>query len=109
MFGEQSDFFHKVVRQSAGPRDLTFFLLSTQNMKRKRFQGSYEKIAISCPIAIQKYNKYMGRGVDIMDQRKVSYQFDNRSKIKYYLRLVFDLIDIAVKSSRIAFNKSCED
>ena len=45
MFGEQSDFFHKVVRQSAGPHDLKFFLLSTQNMKRKRFQGSYEKIA----------------------------------------------------------------
>ena len=79
-------------------------------MKRKRFQGFYEKIAISCPIAIQKYNKYMGRGaVDIMDQRKVNYQFDNRSKIKYYLRLVFDLVDIAVNSSRIAFNKSCED
>ena len=98
MFGEQSDFFHKVVRQSAGPHDLKFFLLLTQNMKRKRLQGSYEKIAISCPIAIQKYNKYMGR-IDIMDQRKVSYQFDNRSKIKYYLRLVFDLIDIAVNSS----------
>ena len=44
-----------------------------------------------------------------MDQRKVSYQFDNRSKIKCYLRLLFDLIDIAVDSSRIAFNKSCED
>ena len=54
MFGEQSDFFHKVVRQSAGPHDLKLFLLSTQNIKRKRFQGSYEKIAISCPIAIQK-------------------------------------------------------
>ena len=108
MFGEQSDFFHKVVRQSAGPHDLKLCLLSTQNMKRKRFQGSYEKIAISFPIAIQKYNKYMG-GIDIMDQRKVSYQFDNRSKIKYYLRLVFDLIDIAVNSSRTAFNKSCED
>ena len=62
MFGEQSDFFHKVIRQLAGPHDLKLFLLSTQNMKRKRFQGSNEKIAISCPIAIQKYNKYMRRG-----------------------------------------------
>ena len=44
-----------------------------------------------------------------MHQRKVSYQFDNRSKIKYYLRVTFDLIDIAVNSSRIAFNKSFED
>ena len=77
-------------------------------MRRKRFQVSYDKIAISCPIAIQKSNKYMG-GIDTMDQRKVSNQFDNRSKIKYYLTLVFDLIDIAVNSSRIAFNKSCVD
>ena len=52
MFGEQSDFFHIVIRQSAGSHDLKLFLLSTQNMKRKMFQGSYEKIAISCPIAI---------------------------------------------------------
>ena len=44
-----------------------------------------------------------------MNQRKVSYQFDNRSKIMYYLRVIFDLIDIEVNSSRIAFNKSCED
>ena len=75
---------------------------------KQKFQGSNKKIAISCLIAIQKYNKYM-RGVDIMDQRKVSYQFDHRSKIKSYLRVVFDLIDIAVNSSGIAFNKSCED
>ena len=44
-----------------------------------------------------------------MDQRKVNYQFDNRSKIKYYLRVIFNLIDVAVNSGRIAFNKSCED
>ena len=48
-------------------------------------------------------------GVDIMDQRKVSYQFDNRSKIKYYHRVVFDLIDIAVNSSKIAFDNTCEE
>ena len=44
-----------------------------------------------------------------MDQRKVSYQLDHKSKIKYYLRVVFDFIDIAVNSYGIAFNKSCED
>ena len=48
-------------------------------------------------------------GVDIMDQREVSYQFDHRSKIKYYIIVVFDLIDIAVNSSGIAFNKLCKD
>ena len=44
-----------------------------------------------------------------MDQRRVNYQFDRMSKIKCYLRVVFDLIDIAVNSSGIAFNKWCED
>ena len=75
---------------------------------KQRFQGSYEKIAISCLIAIQKYYKYMGE-VDTMDRRKVSYQFDHRSKIKYYLKVVFDVFDIAINSSGIAFNKLCED
>ena len=44
-----------------------------------------------------------------MDQRKVSNQFDHRSKINYYLRIVFDLIDISVNSSEIPSNKLCED
>ena len=44
-----------------------------------------------------------------MDQRKVSYQFDHRSKITNILRVVFDLIDIAVNNSGIAFNQLCED
>ena len=40
-----------------------------------------------------------------MDQRKVSYQFDHRSKIMNYLRVVFDLIDIAVNNSGMTFNQ----
>ena len=44
-----------------------------------------------------------------MDQSTVSYQFDKMSKIKYYLGVIFDRIDIAVNSSRIAFNKLCKD
>ena len=39
--------------QSANPHDLKFFLLLTKyNEEKQMFQGSYEKIAISCLIAI---------------------------------------------------------
>ena len=54
------------------------------------------------------YNDYMG-GVDIMDQKKVTYQFDHRSKIKYYLRVVFDLIDIAVNNAFVVYSKLQEE
>ena len=47
-------------------------------------------------------------GVDLMDQKKVTYQFDQKSKIKYYLRVVFDLIDIATNNSATIFNKLCD-
>ena len=57
MLGEQSRFFHKVVGQSAGPHDLKFFLaVDPKHEVKRKFQGSSEKIAISCPIAIQTYN-----------------------------------------------------
>ena len=47
-------------------------------------------------------------GVDIMDQKKVTYQFDHRSNMKYYLRVVSDLIDIAVNNAFVIFSKLAE-
>ena len=44
-------------------------------------------------------------GVDLMDQNKVTYQFKHRSKFKYYLRVVFDMFDIAIVNSHIIFSK----
>ena len=36
MFGEQSDFFHKVFRQSAGPHDLNvFFTVDPKHEEKK--------------------------------------------------------------------------
>lgn len=34
-----------------------------------------------------------------MDQRKVCYEVDHTAKIKYYLRLFFDLLDIAMNNA----------
>ena len=44
-------------------------------------------------------------GVDLMDQKKVTYQFDHRSKSKYYLRIVYDFIDIAINNSYVMYCK----
>ena len=75
----------------------------TSDVKRRK-KGSSEKETFNCPAVVKQYNEYMG-GVDIMDQKKVTYQFDHRSNIKYYLRVVSDLIDIAVNNAFIIFSK----
>ena len=43
-----------------------------------------------------------------MDQKKVTYQFDHRSNMKYHLRVVSDLIDIAVNNAFVIFCKLAE-
>ena len=44
-------------------------------------------------------------GVDLMDQTKVTYQFDHKSKYKCYLRIVNDLPDISINNAEIVYNK----
>lgn len=84
---------------------LTNFLspIPTTTVKR-RMQGSGDKINVTCPEVVAMYNKNMG-GVDIMDQKKVCYEVDRKAKIKYYLRLFFDLLDIAMNNSYIIYCK----
>lgn len=84
---------------------LTNFLspIPTTTVKR-RVQGSGEKINVTCPEVVVKYNKNMG-GVDLMDQRKVCYEVDRKAKIKFYLRLFFDLQDIAMNNAYIVYSK----
>jgi hypothetical protein len=68
----------------------------------RRKAGCAEKLRVPCPTIVTTYNKYMG-GVDLMDQKKVSYETDRKSKIKYYLRIFFDLLDIAVNNSHCVY------
>ena len=44
-------------------------------------------------------------GVNLSDQRKVTYEVDCRSKFRFYLRVFFDFLDIAVVNSKIVYNK----
>ena len=55
----------------------------TSDVKRRK-KGSSQKETFKCPAVVKQYNEYMG-GVEIMDQKKVTYQFDQRSNIKYYV------------------------
>lgn len=84
---------------------LTNFIspVPTGTVKRRRI-GTAEKINVTCPEVIIYYNKYMG-GVDLMDQRKACYEVDRKAKIKYYLRLVFDLLDIALNNAYVVYVK----
>ena len=70
----------------------------------RRVKGSKEKVKVSCPAVIREYNTYMG-GVDLCDQMKVSYEVDRRSKVRFYLRVFFDFLDISVVKLKIVYDK----
>ena len=44
-------------------------------------------------------------GADLMDQLQLAYQLDRRSKFRFYLRLFFDLFDVATVNSFIVYKK----
>ena len=44
-------------------------------------------------------------GADLSDQMKVTYEVDSRSKFRFYLRVFFNFLDIAVVDSKIVYNK----
>ena len=44
-------------------------------------------------------------GLDLSDQMKVTYEVDHRSKFRFYRRVFFDFLDIAVVNSKIVYNK----
>ena len=75
----------------------------TQQIER-RVKGSKDKVKVTCPSAIQEYTQLMG-GVDLSDQMKVTYEVDRQSKFRFYLRVFFGFLDIAVVNSKIVYNK----
>ena len=57
-------------------------------------KGSKDKIKLTCPSGIQEYSQFMGGvGVDCL------------SKFRFYLRVFFNFLDIAVVNSKIVYNK----
>ena len=69
----------------------------------RRLKGSATKPLIDCPNIVKLYNHGMG-GVDLIDQRTSTYHLDRKSKIRFYLRIFFDLLDVSVVNSYLIFN-----
>ena len=42
-------------------------------------------------------------GVDLMDQKTAAYRLDRKSKFRFYLRIFFDLMDVALVNSHIVY------
>ena len=75
----------------------------TSNVMRQT-KGSATKTPVSCPNIIKMYNASMG-GVDVVDQKMAVYWLDRKNKFRFYLRIFFDLIDIAIVNSHIVYTK----
>ena len=61
------------------------------------------KFPIPCPKMVKEYNNNMG-GVDLMDQKTAAYKLDRKaSSGRYYLRLFFDLMDIACVNAHAVY------
>ena len=73
-----------------------------------RVKGSKEKVKVSCPVVFRAYNTYM-EGVDPCDQMKVSYEVDQRNKVRFYLRVFFDFLGISIVNSKIVHDKTQSD
>ena len=72
-------------------------------MVEKKEKGSKTKFSVPYPKVVKLYNKSMG-GVDLKDQRIVTYRLDRKSSVGFYLHIFFDLMDIACVNSCLIYN-----
>ena len=70
---------------------------------QRREKSSKIKFLVPRPKVVKPYNSGMGE-VDLMDQRTAAYRLDQKSSARYYLRIFFDLMDIACVSSYLIYN-----
>ena len=70
---------------------------------QRREKDSKTKSLILCSKTVKLCNSSIG-GVDLMDQRTVTYRLDQKSSVRFYLRIFFDLMDIACVNSYLIYN-----
>ena len=70
---------------------------------QRREKGSKIKSSVPCPKFLKLYNSGMG-GVDLMDQRTAAYRLDRKSFVRFYLRIFFDLMNIACVNNDLIYN-----
>ena len=66
-------------------------------------KGSATKLPVPCPDVIKMYNQGMG-GIDLVDQRTVTYHVDRKSSITFYLRIFFYLMEVVCVNAFIVYN-----
>ena len=59
--------------------------------------------SVPCPKVVKLYNSGMGE-IDLMDQRTAAYRLDRKSSVRFYLRILFDLMDIACVNYYLIYN-----
>lgn len=62
-----------------------------------------KKVSIACPKIAKEYNAHMG-GVDLMDSYLGRYKIRTKSR-KWYIRLFYHMIDMAVINSWVLYRK----
>jgi len=67
---------------------------------------SKTRIPVQRPAVVKEYNSFMG-GVDLHDMLVEIYRIDIRSK-RFYLRIIFHLIDMAIVNSWILYRRHCK-
>ena len=68
-----------------------------------RVESKIAKISVPCPSIVKEYNNGMG-GVDLLYQRTAAYKLDRKlSSGHCYLRLSFELMNIAVVNSHVVY------
>ena len=70
---------------------------------QRREKGSKTKSSVPCPKAVKLYNSGMV-GVDLVDLRTAAYLLDRKSSVRFYLRIFFDLMDIACVNTYLIYN-----
>ena len=75
---------------------------SEAQVSRRNKDGSRSQIP--CPESVQLYNANMG-GVDLFDSRRKTYSCNRKSK-KWWLRLIYFLLDTAVVNSYIHYKET---
>ena len=76
---------------------------NTMPTLQHRTKGSVTKIIQNCPTVIKMCNTHTG-GVDLLDQQFTACCVDCKSKLRFYFRIFFDLMDIACANVFIVFN-----
>lgn len=70
--------------------------------RKKRFNN------VACPKFVSLDNSDMG-GVDTKDEKAAAYRLDCRRKYCFYLKMIFDLVDVAIVNSHIIYMKYGND